>query len=263
MLFCYGESIMAEEFKKTGLMDGMGENDEIERWITVKGNHIPIKKGQSQEEAIKQAFGEAEKTPEMKKSGHMDGLGEHSEKTSENTAESGYKSVDTKTFVNTLAEAKATVEPAKAWRVSSPDSAVFDEEHPNAKKYTTPGGSTVAIAQDGDIVAVCKNKNDSLHGKQLMQFAVKNGGVKLDSFSGNHDFYTGTGFEPVSWTRFDEEYAPPGWTAEYKKEPVVFYKYTGKATNESLEDFIKRVPESKDYFAAQKMRDDQIGGKEE
>ena len=54
---------MAEEFKKTGLMDGMGESDEIERWITVKGNHVPIKKGQSQEEAIKHAFGEAEKTP--------------------------------------------------------------------------------------------------------------------------------------------------------------------------------------------------------
>jgi hypothetical protein len=56
MLFCYGESIMAEEFKKTGLMDGMGENDEIERWITVKGNHIPIKKGQTPKQAIEQAF---------------------------------------------------------------------------------------------------------------------------------------------------------------------------------------------------------------
>ena len=55
---------MAEEFVKTGLMDGMGESDEIERWITVKGNHVPIKKGQSQEEAIKQVFGEAEKKTE-------------------------------------------------------------------------------------------------------------------------------------------------------------------------------------------------------
>lgn len=254
---------MAEEFKKTGLMDGMGESDEIERWITVKGNHVPIKKGQSQEEAIKQAFGEAGKTPEMKKSGHMDGLGEQSEKTSEDTAESGYKSVDTKTFVNTLAEAKATVDPAKAWRVSSPNSAVFDEEHPNAKKYTTSGGSTVAITPDGDIVALCKNENDSLHGKQLIQFAVKNGGNKLDAFSGLWKFYTQNGFEPVSWTRFDKKYAPLGWTPEYEEEPVVFYKNTGKATNESLEDFKNRVPESKDYFAAQKMRDDQIGGKEE
>lgn len=256
---------MADEFKKSGLLDGLGENDEIERWITVKGNHVPIKKGQSQEEAIKQAFGEAGKTPEMKKSGHMDGLGEQSEKTSEDTAESGYKSVDTKTFVNTLAEAKATVDPKRAWRVSSPNSAVFDEEHPNAKKYTTPGGSTVAITPDGDIVALCRNENDSLRGWQLMKFAVKNGGVKLDSFSGNHEFYTKNGFEPVSWTRFvdEEKVRPDDWKPEYDKEPVVFYKYTGKATNESLEDFKNRVPESKDYFAAQKMRDDQIGGKKQ
>ena len=56
MLFCYGESIMAEELKKTGHMDGMGESDEIERWITVKGNHVPIKKGQTPKQAIEQAF---------------------------------------------------------------------------------------------------------------------------------------------------------------------------------------------------------------
>ena len=60
-------SIIAEEFVKTGLMDGMGESDEIERWITVKGNHVPIKKGKTPKQAIEQAFGEAEKTPEMKK----------------------------------------------------------------------------------------------------------------------------------------------------------------------------------------------------
>ena len=56
-------SIIAEEFVKTGLMDGMGESDEIERWITVKGNHVPIKKGQTPKQAIEQAFGEAEKRP--------------------------------------------------------------------------------------------------------------------------------------------------------------------------------------------------------
>ena len=55
---------MAEEFVKTGLMDGMGESDEIERLITVKGNHIPIKKGQTPKQAIEQAFGEEGKTPE-------------------------------------------------------------------------------------------------------------------------------------------------------------------------------------------------------
>lgn len=47
---------MAEEFVKTGLMDGMGESDEIKRRITVKGNHVPIKKGQTPKQAIEQAF---------------------------------------------------------------------------------------------------------------------------------------------------------------------------------------------------------------
>ncbi len=49
-------SIIAEEFVKTGLMDGMGESDEIKRWITVKVNHVPIKKGQTPKQAIEQAF---------------------------------------------------------------------------------------------------------------------------------------------------------------------------------------------------------------
>ena len=52
---------MAEEFKKTGLMDGMGENDEIERWITVKGNHIPItgfrRSGKNARNEEKRAYG--------------------------------------------------------------------------------------------------------------------------------------------------------------------------------------------------------------
>lgn len=56
---------------------------------------------------------------------------------------------------------------------------------------------------------------------------------------------------------------PDDWKPEYDKEPVIFYKYTGKATNESLEDFKNRVPESKDYFTAQKMRDDKIGGEKQ
>ena len=59
---------MAEELKKTGLMDGMGEGDDddfnkrhknkdkIVRWITVNGQHVPILEDQTTEEAIEQAF---------------------------------------------------------------------------------------------------------------------------------------------------------------------------------------------------------------
>lgn len=63
--FLLWRSIIAEEFVKTGLMDGMGENDEIERWITVKGNHVPIKKGQTPKQAIEQAFDKPKKTAKV------------------------------------------------------------------------------------------------------------------------------------------------------------------------------------------------------
>ena len=38
-------------------------------------------------------------------------------------------------------------------------------------------------------------------------------------------------------------------------EPVIFYKYTGKATTTSYNDFIKSVKASDDYDAAKAKRD--------
>ena len=66
---------MAEEFVKTGLMDGMGESDEIERWITVKGNHIPIKKGQTPKQAIEQAIDRSKKTPKVSAKDNIRNMG--------------------------------------------------------------------------------------------------------------------------------------------------------------------------------------------
>ncbi len=219
-------------------------DDQIERWITVNGQHIPITKGQSEKEAIKQNFAGKGKRQDIPSS----------------QSPSGFKKVDTETFVSTLKEAKATGKPEKVWRVTDPNAKKFDEEHPNAEKYiTTAGGSTVAITPDGDIVAVCKNKRDTQRGTDLMEFAVKNGGKKLDSFSGNHKFYTKTGFEPVSWTRFDRQFAPDDWDEiRDDEEPIIFYKYTGNTTDEKAEDFIKRVPESKNYDEAKAIRDKEI-----
>ena len=49
----------------------MDADDDIESWITVKGNHIPIKKGQSKEDAVKSFIekkgGSGEKKPEKSK----------------------------------------------------------------------------------------------------------------------------------------------------------------------------------------------------
>lgn len=66
---------MADEFKKSGLLDGLGENDEIERWITVKGNHIPIKKGQTPKQAIEQAFDKPKKTAKVSAKDNIRNMG--------------------------------------------------------------------------------------------------------------------------------------------------------------------------------------------
>jgi hypothetical protein len=66
---------MADEFKKSGLLDGLGENDEIERWITVKGNHVPIKKGQTPKQAIEQAFDKPKKTAKVSAKDNIRNMG--------------------------------------------------------------------------------------------------------------------------------------------------------------------------------------------
>lgn len=157
-----------------------------------------------------------------------------------------------------IVEAKSTTDPTKAWRVNS---GTPDELEGN-RNYVTEGGSTISIKSDGDIVAVCKNTNDSTAGHELLKMAVEKGGIKLDSFDGNNGFYQRSGFEPISWCKFDREQAPPDWKEEYGEEQIIFYAYTGnkrdKKDVEDIEDIYKRIPQSKSYFEAENIRDDYI-----
>lgn len=57
------------------MLDGLGENDEIERWITVKGNHVPIKKGQTPKQAIEQAFDKPKKTAKVSAKDNIRNMG--------------------------------------------------------------------------------------------------------------------------------------------------------------------------------------------
>ena len=168
-----------------------------------------------------------------------------------------------KNFVRRVSEAAKSCRPEDAWRVTVPESeAAFNSDHKDAKIYTTDGGSTCAVTPDGDIVSVCRKKGDKCFGADIMKHAVENGGRKLDSFSGNHDFYVKCGFEPVSWCGFSVEYAPDGWDKKRDKwEPVIFYKYTGRSREEIVKDypnvksFLKNVPRSEDYDTARNKRD--------
>ena len=160
-------------------------------------------------------------------------------------------------FYDKMTRAKASVSAENRWRVDIHDI----EDYKNDKLYVSEGGSCVAIEPSGNIISVCRHDDDkTIRGKNLVEYAIKNGGDRLDSFGKRlYEFYTKQGFEPVSWTPFDEKYAPDGWDKNRdKKEPIIFYKYTGEVTRETFEEFKSRVKPSQDYNTAMSIRDEEI-----
>lgn len=203
-------------------------------WRTVRGRRVFIKDGQSLTDA-------------MKESGKF-------KDTQSNAANGKFKEADAKDFKKIFDEAKATQAPEDAWRV---DDTHTIEEYERDTRFVTEEGSAIAIEKDGNIISVCKNQNSTDRGSELLKYAVENGGDRLDAFGPKlYGFYTKNGFEAVSWTRFNEEYAPHDWVkGRDNPEPVIFYKYTGKASTTSYNDFIKSVKASNDYDAAKAERD--------
>ena len=176
------------------------------------------------------------------------------------------RAIESEKFRKALQKAKASQDDDKAWRVDVHDSGDYHKD----RLYTTDGGSTIAITPDGDIISVCKNINDkAIKGTQLLEKAVEMGGVKLDSYEGNHKFYIKCGFEPVSWCEWNPKFAPDDWNAERDKpEPIIFYRYVGHPVTETAAEFMARVPASKgtnpktgmpdpdyDYGVAMEVRD--------
>ena len=164
---------------------------------------------------------------------------------------------DNVTFHGKMEKAKASLSEENRWRVDIHDI----EDYKNDKLFVSKGGSCVAVEPNGNIISVCKkNDDETVRGKDLIKYAVENGGDRLDAFGdGLYKFYTKQGFEPVSWTPFNEEYAPEGWNKNRDEpEPVIFYKYTGKVTKEPYNEFINRVAPSNDYDTAMEVRDKEL-----
>lgn len=136
--------------------------------------------------------------------------------------------------------AKSTLPPGGEWRV---DDTYTAEDYRHKKLFELAEGSCVAVTDKGDIVSVCKNMNGDDRGSDLLKVAVANGGDRLDAFGdGLYSFYTKNGFEPVSWTPFNEEYAPHDWVkGRDNPEPIIFYRYTGTTTKTSYSDFLKNT----------------------
>ena len=121
---------------------------------------------------------------------------------------------DSKTFHNAITRAKESNSLETRWRVDIHS----EEDYRNDKLFLSKGGSCVAVEPNGNIISVCKNQNDTVMGKDLLKHAVKNGGDRLDAFGERlFAFYTKNGFEPVSWTPFNIEYAPDDWKTAKEK----------------------------------------------
>ncbi len=176
---------------------------------------------------------------------------------------SGFGGASSTDFAGAVSAAKQSLPADKAWRVAAHSAEELEKEYPGAELHITPGGSTVAVTADGDIISVCGRAGDSVRGRELLQLATDNGGVKLDSYSGNHGFYLNCGFEPVSWCKWNDDYAPPDWdSSRDKREAIVFYRYTGSQEHytraeavEHLQAFQASTKASADYDSAQAIRD--------
>ena len=90
----------------------------------------------------------------------------------------------------------------------------------NSNLYRTEFGGGFVIKPDGEIVGVF-NKPGSPSGSSyaMMQFAVEQGGKKLDAFNTFlPKVYETIGFKPVSRVKWDDAFAPEGWSKETFKE---------------------------------------------
>jgi len=157
------------------------------------------------------------------------------------------------------------------WRVSTDYS---ENDYDTMNLYLADDGASFAV-HNGDIVSVCTVNGGTTRGSQLLQKAVEQGGTKLDAYSGIFGFYVHNGFEPVSICKWDDEYAPDDWIKANgftddswkskddkdficKREDIVFFKYTGRDSDITFNEWKASVKYDDDYDAAQKRRDDSL-----
>lgn len=228
-------------------------------WRTIGGRRVFIKDGQDLSTAMRES-GKFTKNKKDDKIGnnHSEKYEEYKTKDSEgNEIVTHFKKDTPDNFKKVLDEAKMSNPAHIRWRVDNTSHSVAD--YKKDKLFTTKKGSSVAITPDGDIISVCSNRKNKDSGRALMEYAVKNGGKKLDSYDGNYGFYTKMGFEPVSWIYFDKQFAPDDWVeGRDKEEPIIFFKYTGKQTAMTKEEFYKKVKADTDYDEAMKKRDKEV-----
>lgn len=141
-----------------------------------------------------------------------------------------YQISDPYEFLNVLKETWNTIPEDERWKVESPQTPKAMEDwiadHPNAKMYVTPNGTTVAVNGE-DIISVASPQGVG-EGITAVQWAISQGGRKLDSYESNYGFYRKLGFKVNSYTPFKEG-VNEFWVKERDNpEDIIFMTYEGK-----------------------------------
>lgn len=141
------------------------------------------------------------------------------------------RSADSTAFSSALAAARAA-DGQNGWAVTlkTPEELAGDKVI-----LARNQASGLAVAPDGDIVAVFNNKKaggPKGATKVLIPTAIANGGKKLDCYGDTLvDIYSKFGFEPVARVAFDPEFANDGWDASKGTPDIYFMVHNGDSAD--------------------------------
>lgn len=132
---------------------------------------------------------------------------------------------------------------------------------------TSDGTAGIAVTQDNNIVSVFNGGVKRGVLKTLLPVAIKMGGRKLDNYNseGLSAMYELYGFNPVSKTKFNANFAPDDWNFERDGEPdIVFWIHNGDTAEDVVINFGRyqvpwdSVQEFNTYDEAEIYRDELI-----
>ena len=145
------------------------------------------------------------------------------------------KTVEAEEFHNAIVEAK------KNNPYGSFVTAHSVEEYSTMKLFLTLDGKAgIAITTDNNIVSVFNGGGKKGVLKTLLPVAIKNGGNKLDNYDSDKlsSMYELYGFNPVSKTKFNCEFAPDDWNYDRDGEPdIVFWIHNGDSAEDVVLNF--------------------------
>jgi hypothetical protein len=137
-------------------------------------------------------------------------------------------------------------------------------QDPDTKLFMAPDGSAgAAVTADGDLVSVFKVPGSTADIAGILSEASQHAKT-LDAYDINGflpTLYSAFGFRPVARVRFNDEYAPSGWSYDdFGRPDVVLMAKTGSNEVVNYASVRDNVPVFDDYGDAAKVQGEAIAG---